>query len=452
MCANLLRKSGPKNFEINSRFKKYGLTKNPFPPIPGVNISSSDSRENGSIYLEELRSNEQKNFVKMFKTEDASDINRISLLMDYQTAKGRGIGKTAFLNHQRVSIMKDFGYELSGGNSVLFAIHVNPIPNGNYNTFWKVSKLIIETLIKQEIISFALCRLIALEGLLDSKILDLPEIEEDLLNTLGNNDWLEKHDVPIFTLDNDVRFVLSKLQIDPNLVENLVVWGRNPEGFLQHYFSKISDSYFRKDQSKLLFNDIVKLLNFAGFDKGIILFDELEKVVQPLKKNDRRTFVDSLRYYLYDDLNEHTKLSFFHCLLVIHPYLQEILLPHWDAAGMDRFVSIGGQLSENYTILFNPIEDKLAITLAQEYIKNFRIESEKIEDQIFPFTKEALKKAHEYEQGIPGRYLQLLHKAIEQGITNNWETISEVEIESLVGKKIVDQKETMELPEVNLQG
>jgi hypothetical protein len=71
-------------------------------------------------------------------------------------------------------------------------------------------------------------------------------------------------------MQNELRFKLGKLNIDKDLLEFLVIWGRDPDSFSIHYFKKITDYQFRKDQSNLLFNDIVKLLHFAGFDKGII--------------------------------------------------------------------------------------------------------------------------------------------------------------------------------------
>ena len=450
MCGKLLRRAEKKVELNNPKAERYFLSKNPFPPVTTVNINSEDERENGSIYLEELRCEEQKNFKKLFSSDNTTDINRISFLMDYQTAKGRGIGKTAFLNHQRQLIMKDFGDELSNGESVMFAIHLNPTPSNNYNSFWKISKLIIETLITQNIISNALCRILALEGLITDEILENPEVNNDLLSTLGNDEWLEKQNISIFTLQHKLRLKLSKININDDLLEYLVVWGRNSDAFYTNYFKKITDFQFRKDQSSLLFNDIVRFLEFAGFNKGIVLFDELEKVISPLNKNDRRNFVDSLRFHLFDDSNDHTKLSFFHFLFVIHPYLQEILLPHWDAAGLDRVASIGGELATKYTILFNPIEEYLAITLAKTYIEKFRINKEKCPDEIYPFTEKALYKAHEHEQGIPGRYLQLLYHAMENCIDNNWSNIDEKKIESILGKKSINQSITLESPVVDL--
>jgi hypothetical protein len=135
---------------------------------------------------------------------------------------------------------------------------------------------------------------------------------------------------------------------------------------------------------------------------------------------------------------------------VIHPYLQELLLPHWDAAGLNRVASIGGELEKKYTILFNPVNGPIAVQLAKKYIENFRISGNDSVSDIYPFTEDALLKAHKYEQGIPGRYLQLLYQAIEVGIENDWDVIDDNKIEIVLSKKSAQQSISLENPDVNL--
>ena len=45
---------------LTNKYEKYGFPQNPFPIDPAVKPYSEDRRENGSIFLEELRAEELK--------------------------------------------------------------------------------------------------------------------------------------------------------------------------------------------------------------------------------------------------------------------------------------------------------------------------------------------------------------------------------------------------------
>ena len=102
MSNNLIRK--PKvTIEQENQYKKLGFVQNPFPANPSVVPYSDDSRVNGSIFLESIRQEE----IKAFRGHIVNSQNQIGLMMDYAAYKGRGIGKTAFLNYMKKSINKD---------------------------------------------------------------------------------------------------------------------------------------------------------------------------------------------------------------------------------------------------------------------------------------------------------------------------------------------------------
>ena len=117
--SNLLRRTTiPRDkIDISSeKYKIFNLKQNPFPVNPGVTIGGDDKRENGSIYLKELRTREENTFENLLIPKPAqAEPKRICFLMDFATRQGRGIGKTAFLNYQRKRIMDDLGDSLTEG-------------------------------------------------------------------------------------------------------------------------------------------------------------------------------------------------------------------------------------------------------------------------------------------------------------------------------------------------
>jgi len=440
-----------------NRYERFRFTRNPFPRSPGVTIGADDPRENGSIYYPDLIKAEEERFNELLiPRNNRPETKKIAFLMDYATRSGRGIGKTAFLNYERNKIMEDFGEELTEGQHVIFAVYVSPIPGENYNRPWKLSRLIIQKMIEQNIVSSAMCRIRAFSGIIPDEILG--KVGDDLTETLGNDSWLQENHVNTIELNNHIRIGLEKKNINPELSEKLAFFGHNESLFCKNFFNTLTlkDSYWRKDENRFLYTNLVKLFLYAGFTRGIILFDELEKVFPPLNRKDRRNFIDSLRYYFIDGDSENTKKSFFELLLTIHPYLQELMIPHWEAAGLERFAALGGIPANDYTIFFNPIEDANAIPLAKEYMNKSRIAREGIND-LYPFEEQALMEALKIKKNVPGKFLSFLHTVIDKALDEGVERIN-VDIVKKVASvdlpeepEIDDSDEPLKKPEVKLK-
>lgn len=92
MSHNLLRRAAKPAKPKPNKYEKFGLTQNPFPAKPSITVGSRDDRENGSIYLPELREKQQSRFEDLLIPHpDRSQVRSISFLMDYATRRGRGI-------------------------------------------------------------------------------------------------------------------------------------------------------------------------------------------------------------------------------------------------------------------------------------------------------------------------------------------------------------------------
>lgn len=433
--SSLIRKVNKSESKPN-RYESMGFSRNPFPRKPSITINGSDDRENGSIYIPELREDEIKQFKRIVVPKDGGpESKNISFLMDYATRQGRGIGKTSFLNYQSRIINHDLGNQISDSTEVLFAIYCCPIPGESYKRFWTLSKMIIKSLIEQNILSIAIGRLRAFSGLVSSDVLSFVD-EDTIYNTLGDIEWIDKKSKELgvsfneLNLRSNIKWLLISKGVDANFADILSRFGGDSHDIMKYYFESVSDSDWKKNGNDMLFNQITSILIEAGFTKGIILLDEVEKVVQPLNAQDRRNFCEEIRHWFIDGGSINSRCSFFNLLLVIHPYIQELLNPHWSASGLERFASLGGQFADDYTIFFKPINDDQAIPLAIEYMNKSRIKNEDY-GTLLPFDKESLEAALSKSLKVPGKFLNFLHLAIEKSIEESWEKIDKSRIEKL---------------------
>lgn len=439
--SNLFWKNKQEEKKQINRYESLGFERNPFPVDPCVKPGSEDDLENGKVYLNSLRTNEEKQFESLLVQKNGGQpAKKIALLMDYAAFRGRGIGKTAFLNHQLKRINDDYGYSISEGNETLFAVYVQPGGDKNERKFWQISKLIFQSIYEQDLLHVCLSRIRAFTGIISQDILN-KITPENIKETILDNSWLEDKGVDTLDLLAKTKAELQRAGIDSEIVNCINYLAQGTDTFNRFFFATKSDSYWRNNENKLLYNDLVKLFRIAGFTAGIILFDESEKIVTVQNFQERRSFCDNLRYFYVDGASENAKSPFFRLLLTIHPYSQELLNPHWNAAGLNRFVELGGESAKHYTIFFNPLNSDSAGPLAALYINNSKRQKENDTGldytDIRPFQEEALQDILVKAEGIPGRYLQLLYLAIEMSIEEDWKSIGKKEIEQVIKTDIV---------------
>lgn len=433
---NLFRKPVQTQAHEN-RYHVLGFKYNPFPVDPAVKPNSLDERENGSIYMASMRQEE----IDKFKEIVISSESRINLLMDYAAYRGRGIGKTAFLNYIRKQINKDLGDEFTNGQQVLYAVYVNPGGEKKERKFSFLSRLIYDAIVKEDLLLITFCRLRANSGLIPDALLQ-NITSENLKETLGSNDWLRENGIDVRNIDRIVeeKIVSSGVSLFDTNHPTLF-----PSGYLnfQTAFSPENlEKIWKARGASIVFNELVRLFKAAEFSNIILLFDEAEKVIISQNFGERREFCDNLRYYFIDGSNDNANRRFYKLLMTIHPNSQELLLTHWNAAGLDRFSILGGEGAIANTIFFRPLKDKkMAVLLAKAYIERAKLDShaEESGQELLPFNEQALETAIEISEGIPGKFLKLLYNAVELALTekatvidrdminNIWKKISDVE-------------------------
>lgn len=460
MTANpLLRRGGDITSQPNL-YEGFALRDNPFPKSPTVNPLSSDPRENGKIYCEGLRAYEQTQFERLLMpSPERPDTRLMAFLMDYATRRGRGIGKTAFLTHQRRRIMSDLGYMLTDGSYVVMAAHLVPEGGGRTRKFWQFVRLIAKSLNDDNCIATALWRLRAFSGAIPQEV--LAQIDQNnLAGSLGDDRWLQEHKVDVFfSLNPAVKQLLVRAGVAVETAEMLSRDGHAPSAFEQRFLRERSDPWWRQEGYEFVFNALPQLFQAADVNRVLLLVDEVEKMVTPQNRYERTAYVDDVRRYFVDGayfgVHNHT----YGVLWTIHPYVQELWQPYWYSAGLDRVCPIGGGTSQEFTVYFKPMKpDEAAIPLVREYMNHYRFDQSD-KDSLTPFTDQAVIVALEKSGGLPGPMLTLLRIALERAVEERWAQIDEAQIESISSSmppsepdELDDTPETLSPPLTDLQG
>jgi hypothetical protein len=421
VSADWLRKPRVSPSKKENRFERFGLSQNPFPNKPSLVIGSDRLP-----YLSNLRAQEEKQFEDlMIPSPDHPEPRIIAFLMDYATRRGRGIGKTAFLNHQRERIMGDLGNSLTNGSYVLFAVYVLPQPSGT-RKFWQFARLIAQATNDQNIIAMAMWRLRAFSGIIPDKVLD--QVRDNPEETIGNDGWLREKGVPVdFQLMHTIKTMLEQAGVRAEIAKELAIQGHSPSAWRAGFLDHQTEFRWRQEGTQLVFDDFVRLFTLAGFSKGLLLVDEMEKIVSKQNIRERRDFVDLTRHYFIDGPCENTRRDFYSLFLTIHPYIQELLAPHWEAAGLDRFAALSRELVQEYTVYFNPVSPELAVPLVKVYLDESR-SSEDQKGSLTPFDNAAVTEALVRSGRIPGKMLTLLYHVMEKAAKEQWSSISAEQI------------------------
>lgn len=443
---NLLRRAQNTNPDVSNNYSFYGFTQNPFPIDPAVKPLSEDKRENGSIFLAEMRKDE----IMEFKDNFVGKQMKIGFLMDYATYRGRGIGKTAFLNYMRKEINVDLGESISNGNEVLYAIYVSPTSEKKDRTMSLIARNIFVSMCDSDLFLTVFSRLRAFSGIIPNEVLE--EVSDDYVSTIANDKWLYDRKVDVNRLNSAVSKSLQGIGFDIKFDDMSLFTQNSFSKFLEVIKFNTKDYYWQKEGCDYLFSKVVRLLKLADFTHCIILLDEVEKIVTYQSLSERRSFCDSLRNYFIDGTSVNALTGFFKVMLTIHPNSQELLMPHWKAAGLDRFSELGGTTANSNTVFFKPLnqdDSEITLNLTRIYLNNARnIES----DSISPFTKEALMTAMYHADNIPGKFLKSLYVAVQKGIEEKWEVIDVDQINSLWESKKGKEELTVlsELPDTKV--
>ena len=364
MKGALFRKPA-KQPDRTERYAQLGLRRNPFPQEPALAPLADDPRLNGEIYCDEIHEELSDSFTGMLlRTPDGNEPSPIAFLMDMATSRGRGIGKSAFLKHQQERINKDLGATATEDCEVAFACHILPTSDPKCTKVWQFVRLIALSLV-EDVVPLALGRTRAFVANLSDD--DLNEIgpPEHWSETLGNDTWMKERSGKNFmSLQAGVTSRLERAGVNGELARVFARTKHDASG-VGEYLDGWSDHKWRREGGTVLFDQLVRLFVAAEFTRGLFLVDEVEKIVWHQNTQERRAFVESIRNYMVDGDCENVKRRFFGMLLTIHPGVQELLIPYWGPAGLDRLAPLSSGDNQRCVLRMGPLDVNLAIPLVK---------------------------------------------------------------------------------------
>lgn len=444
----------PKNVtpERISEYKQFNLTENPFPATPFMALQSPDKRVNGTIYEKSIRNEEYEQLKENFLSKPQSDFSRsrLGFLMDTSFV-GRGNGKTAFLMHLlKKNINNDYCHSISNEENKCFGLYIQPETGGKTKTFEKlIEKIILEIInkntLKDCIVSIYLTAIMeTFPTKFESVINSLNNIEEDEYYTkITDPKWYKDNELDLNELENFVQSnkylknmsndfyntIIAKSQC--SLLPNISL---TAEAIKEYYIINLK----KKNNVEFFFNDLVLLFEAANFNGAYIFIDDFERIPDFQSERDRRDFVNSIRTYLFDGTSENAKKGFYNFLLVLHAGVPRLIEKAWGDSGMEQrctLATIDKTQSEGHQIIFKPLNITSTEKLISAYIREYRADSNIINDDLYPFTQDSVNKIHSVSDGNVSKILKNCHHILEAATkTKNITVIDKAFVDSYFQK------------------
>ncbi len=405
MNNSLFRK--PKNISvdgIDNRYTRFGLSENPFPASPALNTEADDKRINGDIFEQAIRSNEYNQIFNEFLKSPQDDPNhrRLGYIMD-NSYVGRGNGKSAFIVFLLEKINAEYCLDISEEVNKCFAVRVVPEAGGRTKTFESFIDIIISAIFKSKHIDYAFAAL-RLQAILtaygDKKLTAMFGAKNDIIPLLNNSDFLKKSGI-------DSKIISETIAKNPFIKKTSEQFPlkRVAYDFFHANFTSKDDltNYclnLRKVKEKLnfIFNDLALFFLASTFNGAYIFVDDFEKIADFQSAQLKKDFARELRECLFDGAYVNAAKGFFNFILVIHAGLPRLLDEAWRESGIEARVPMLPQTKSLHIIKFEKLSIEDSQLLLKKYLSEFRTDESQAQDQLYPFTEEAIEQMVEMSE------------------------------------------------------
>ncbi len=426
---NLIRKpSEALSQPPSSKYSKFNLAENPFPPEPAVNKKAQDKRFNGEIYEMAIREKEYNAIVDTFLSKPMNRASHIRMgyLRDVSYI-GRGNGKSAFLIHLQNEINKDFCNKISNGANKCAALILSPEAGGRSKSFQSFLDLIFYNILESELLEFCLT-ILRYEVIVDrypdvaKKLENLNAME--LIDTLKNDSWYSDNDIKYSAIQSgfdsfpDFARLPSAfpLRRSPSFFET----GIESTGDFKHYYLE----ELKKPQDRLHFilNDLVIMFKAANFTGLYLLVDDFERIPDFQSARQKRDFAFELRRMLYDGPYLSSQYGFYVMFLVIHAGVQGLIQEAWAASGLEHRSPIAPLGIQSHVIPFEKMTEKHSRLLLSKYLSEYRLKPTK-PSVLSPFDKDAIKLVGEKSEFNAAKILKMAYSLIEKAADDEGQVV-----------------------------
>lgn len=431
---------------------KLSLKRNPFPGSPVVVIMNDDEISNGGLFNPNVRADAVKAFEEQFIDIDFGDPQHLKLGFLWSVPVGReskGFGKTAMLAYYLRKINKSYGQDLPRQQKVA-AIYDEPI--NTTNNFKKLANGLCQYLLRPDPITKSailpdIIRTIRFKLLKEERPntlfpINLPSLKTEAdFEKLTDPVWVEREwKLAGFHTVMKGYLVGNKVGLEEEVAELL-------SGYDDRTIVTIS-RWMTRDPIKFLFNDVVKLLQVAGF-KGLYVFiDDLYKGINGLSKRGRDQFANDIRdYFISGTQSEAAGKGFFTAILTFHPGLQNLLLDSWHEVGLDRIAHFDSRRSPGNNVELGLLSREDTIELLKAYTEPAIIDDElKNQNPLHPLTRQTAQILMANRKVSPRELLEDANKLIEKAESDGEvgplsESYVKAFVESRVGAEIKPDEE-----------
>lgn len=441
----ILRRTEPS--KSPSPYARLRLTNNPFTADPIIRPRSKDSRTNGSIFADGCRREVISRFEKLLlRGEDFDNRARLALLWsEGDKESGRGTGKTALLRHFQHRINQDWGMTEFGAFNV-GVIYV-AFPD-------QVDRLFSEQLAWAALLDAhdsgllrtgaATLRLRCLEALdkeaataLEARIGQEEEHGRDAADLLFDKELLEQCGVNVSKLeevtvdrivDEDVRVDVARALASGDFESYLRALRR--DGNVRPYWVT-RDTKGLGIARDLLFNDVVKFLELAGFQGAYLFIDDIENLTDQMANREAIEFAKELALGFVRPGRAAGDRRFLTGVITTHQQAATKLARGWGEAGLQGVVRLDPAADTSIKVPL-PTEDG-ALEMLAAYIKEHRSEGEEVA-HLHPFTEAAARKLVSSVSPAlhPRTFLQKAHFAVRAAVDAEAASIDVADIEALL--------------------
>jgi hypothetical protein len=408
---------------------EYSLTQNPFPPTAIVVWGSSDDRENGSLFCEEVCREKLEEATHKFIVNPVDSGSKFHFLWSLgEGEEARGFGKTAMLHHLARRVNTDLGHRLltghefseqeAAGTPILAAM-------GTFN--------------RQDVTTLAAVSLEQVRYLAQpdpgTGQTTLGLIRQRILEELREAGDLPKNPRKAGSAD-EVDAIVGKIR-EADLGIGGKTLGTPDQKFVRCFAGGTATdvlAYLRGASAKggfELLSTLLVISRAAGVKRIFLLIDQVEDFASSAVLRRRREMeVERFRDLAIETQPFGEMASY---VLTMHPAAARAIEEFWSLARLPKIDHLSRQ-NERVTVILKAI-DKLdeSERLLGTYMDRFRVRGVAVE-RTHPFDKGTLQVLIDRNSGRPGHMLKMAHDLIEEGARRQWKVIGSKETIDFVGR------------------
>ncbi|HUY32270.1 MAG TPA: ATP-binding protein [Pirellulales bacterium] len=439
---------------IANPYEGLALTNNPFPGDPIIRPGSKDRRTNGAIFADGCRKEVISRFEKLLlRGTDFNGRARMALLWsegDKET--GRGTGKTALLRHFQHRINRDWGTaEFKQFSAAVIYVCFPDMVDRLFSEQLAWAALLDAEESGLIRAASAMLRLAEIQkrwadqsGALLEEMNRAESAGHDTVDVLLDNKVLEGTGLAVEDVVSAVVERLTDAGVKAAVAEALAV--ANLSGHLRSLRKdgEVRPYYVPRETKglthakDLLFNDVVRFLNEAGFAGAYLFIDDVENLTDQMANKETIKFAKELAMCLARPGRASADMRFFSFVLTTHQQAATKLARGWGEAGLQAVARLD-QMADTSVKVPLPSEDG-ALEMLAEYIKEHRLPGKDGLQWLHPFTEAAARKL---VSGVkpalhPRTFLQKAHFAVRQAADDRLKSIEVADIEKLLSNIGVD--------------